>query len=93
MFSVKVKKKQPTSMEEETACASFAGGFVPIDTEVVVTVNNGEQNIAMLKTSAQAAPMSPRDAVAAIAQAYNIAVDGVRATVYVAVGGADGNKL
>lgn len=92
MFSAKVKKHQPTSMEE-TACASFAGGFVPIDTEVVVTVNNGEQNIAMLKTSAQAAPASPRDAVVAIAEAYNIAVDDVRATVYVVVGGADGNKL
>lgn len=78
---------------KETACASFAGGFVPIDTEVVVTVHNGEEQIAMLKTFTQAAPTSPRDAVAGIAEAYDIAIDDVRATVYVVVGGADGKRL
>lgn len=78
----------------ESACAKFAGGFVPVDTEVIVVVTrNEDMAIAMVTTRAESAPSSPKDAVLGIAEAYGIAVDDVRATVYVMVGGADGNKL
>lgn len=78
-----------------SACAKFAGGFVPVDTEVIVVVvtRNEDTAIAMVTTRAESAPSSPKDAVLGIAEAYGIAVDDVRATVYVMVGGADGNKL
>ncbi len=76
------------------SCASFAGGFVPAETGVIVTVSNidGEE-IAMVKTTAKEAPSSPREAVTAIAEAYSVAPQSVRVTVYVEVGGASGDLV
>ena len=76
------------------ACASFAGGFVPIGTDVVVVVTASDNNqLASITTTAEAAPGSPREAVRAIAEAYGAEMKDVRATVYVVVGGADGNEV
>ncbi len=78
----------------ESACSRFAGGFVPADTEVIVVVSRAEnKEVAMVTTRAGSAPSSPKEAVLGIADAYGIAIDDVRATVYVMVGGADGDKV
>lgn len=79
----------------ETACASFAGGFVNAGTDVVVAVRERDEakNVCTITTTAQAAPTSPSEAVLAIADACGIPVKDVRATVYVLVGGVDGNKI
>lgn len=80
--------------QKNSACSSFAGGFVPIDTEVVVIVtDSGDNDIAMVKIKARNAPESPREAISALAEAYGLATQDIRASVYVVVGGADGNKL
>ncbi|CAM9100684.1 unnamed protein product [Ectocarpus sp. 12 AP-2014] len=81
-------------VEREIACSSFAGGFVPIGTDVVVVVTDVDgKDIAVVKTTAQAAPSSPQEAIFAVAEAYGKAMADVRATVFVVVGGADGNKV
>lgn len=79
----------------ESACSRFAGGFVPADTEVVVVVVSRAENneVATVTTRAGSAPASPKEAVIGIADAYGLVVDDVRATVYVLVGGADGDKV
>lgn len=81
--------------EIESACASFAGGFVNEGTDVVVVVREGEEekDVSTIASTAQAAPTSPSDAVVAIADACGVAAKDVRATVYVLVGGVDGNKV
>ena len=80
--------------QQAVSCASFAGGFVPIDTEVVVIVtDSADTDIAMVKIKACDAPESPIEAISALAEAYGLATQDVRASVYVVVGGADGNKL
>lgn len=80
--------------EAETACARFAGGFVPIETEVIVVVTGAEdEEVCVVRTTAQAAPGSPREAVSAVAAAYGRQMTDTSATVYVVVGGADGNKV
>lgn len=80
--------------EQAKSCASFAGGFVAIGTQVIVIITDTEDNeIAMMKTEAKDAPASPREAISALAEAYGLATQDVRASVYVVVGGADGNKL
>lgn len=76
------------------SCASFAGGFVPIDTEVVVIVTDiDDKEIAMVKTKAQAAPSSPREAIYQVAEAYDKDMGDIRATVFVVIGGADGKDV
>ena len=78
----------------ESACARFAGGFVPVDTEVIVVIARSSNNDSVtVTTRAENAPSSPKEAVVGIADAYGIDVDDVRATVYVLVGGADGDKI
>lgn len=63
----------------ESACAKFARGFVPVDTEVIVVVTrNEDMAIAMVTTRAESALSSPKDAVLGIAEAYGIAVDDVK---------------
>lgn len=81
---------------QEKACASFAGGFVPVDADVVVVVTESgdcDNPVATITTTATSAPASPREAVQSVADAYGLAVDCVRANVYVLVGGADGLML
>ncbi|CAM9090218.1 unnamed protein product [Ectocarpus sp. 12 AP-2014] len=84
-----------SQVEIDSACASFAGGFVNEGTEVVVVVREGEDanDVSTTVTTAQAAPASPSEAVVAIAQACGVALRDVRATVYVLVGGVDGDKV
>ena len=78
---------------QQASCASFAGGFVPVGTQVVVTINDKEDNdIAILKTDAKEAPTSPREAIANVANAYGLDTHDIRVTVYAIVGGADGSK-
>lgn len=78
----------------ERACSAFAGGFVPIGTEVVVVVTDIEDNnVAMVKTTAQAAPSSPREAISSVAEAYGKSTEDIRSTVFVVVGGADGKHV
>jgi voltage-gated potassium channel Kch len=80
--------------QQLSSCASFAGGFVPVNTEAVVIVtDSADTDIATVKTKAQHAPESPREAISALAEAYGLAVEDVRASVYVVVGGADGKKM
>lgn len=80
--------------QRDSACAAFAGGFVPIGTEVVIIVTDIDDNdIAMVKTTAQAAPSSPREAISAVAEAYAKSTEDVRVTVFVVVGGADGKQV
>lgn len=77
-----------------SACSRFAGGFVPADTEVMVVVSRADNNeVATVTTRAGSAPASPKEAVIGIADAYGLVVDDVRATVYVLVGGAEGDKV
>lgn len=80
--------------QRESACSAFAGGFVPIGTEVVIVVTDvDDNNVAMVKTTAQAAPSSPREAISSVAEAYAKATEDVRVTVFVVIGGADGKQL
>ena len=84
-----------TTMDQtDRACSAFAGGFVPIGTDVVVVVTDvDDNNVAMVKTTAQAAPSSPREAISAVAKAYAKSTEDVRASVFVVVGGADGKHV
>lgn len=84
-----------TTDQIESACASFAGGFVNQGTDIVVVVREGEEakDLITVTTTAQAAPTSPSEAVVAIAEACGVAVKDLRATVYVLVGGVDGNQV
>lgn len=80
--------------QQESCCACFAGGFVPIGTQVIVIVTDqGDNDIACTKTMAKDAPSSPREAISALAEAYGLVTEDVRASVYVVVGGADGNRV
>lgn len=78
--------------QQLSSCASFAGGFVPVDAEVVVIVtDSADTDIATVRIKARDAPESPREAISALAEAYGLAAEDVRASVYVVAGGADGN--
>lgn len=79
---------------QQASCASFAGGFVPVGTQVVVVINDREDNdIAMLKTEAKDAPNSPHEAICTIADAYGLDTHDIRVSIYAVVGGADGSKI
>ena len=89
-----VRASEDMNDKISTACAEFAGGFVPVGTEVVVTVGKREENenAVTIRTRASEAPSSPSEAVVAIAEACEVRAGDVRAHVFVLVGGADGDK-